>query len=118
GAVRHTHMTLFTDYILANNEVSPVHFTMTVYDRENKEIKSTTFNTDIPVQRNYLTTVIGNVLTTATEVEVRIDDNFSNGTEWNPEEDDFDIELVEVDSAKTLQEALDNYVNGQTIFFC
>ena len=117
GAERHTHMTLFTDYILANNEVSPVHFTMTVYDRENKEIKSTTFNTDIPVQRNYLTTVIGNVLTTATEVEVRIDDNFSNGTEWNPEEDDFDIELVEVDSAKTLQEALDNYVNGQTIFF-
>ena len=117
GAVRHTHMTLFTDYILANNEVSPVHFTMTVYDRENKEIKSTTFNTDIPVQRNYLTTVIGNVLTTATEVEVRIDDNFSNGTEWNPEEDDFDIELVEVDSAKTLQEALDNYVNGQTILF-
>ena len=77
GAVRHTHMTLFTDYILANNEVSPVHFTMTVYDRENKEIKSTTFNTDIPVQRNYLTTVIGNVLTTATEVEVRIDDNFA-----------------------------------------
>ena len=79
GAVRHTHMTLFTDYILADDldQPQPVHFTMTVYDRENKEIKSTTFNTDIPVQRNYLTTVIGNVLTTATEVEVRIDDNFA-----------------------------------------
>ena len=118
GDVRHTHMTLFTDYILASEQQHSVHFTMTVYDdyANNSEIKSTTFNTDIPVQRNYLTTVIGNVLTTATEVEVRIDDNFSNGTEWNPEEDDFDIELVEVDSAKTLQEALDNYVNGQTIF--
>ena len=124
GDVRHTHMTLFTDYILADDldQPQPVHFTMTVYEEydnkaeDGRAIKSTTFNTDIPVQRNYLTTVIGNVLTTATEVEVRIDDNFSNGTEWNPEEDDFDIELVEVDSAKTLQEALDNYVNGQTIF--
>ncbi len=125
GAVRHTHMTLFTDYILADDldQPQPVHFTMTVYEeydrkaQDGRAIKSTTFNTDIPIQRNYLTTVIGNVLTTATEVEVRIDDNFSNGTEWNPEEDDFDIELVEVDSAETLQEALDNYVNGQTIFF-
>ena len=124
GDVRHTHMTLFTDYILADDldQPQPVHFTMTVYEEydnkaeDGRAIKSTTFNTDIPIQRNYLTTVIGNVLTTATEVEVRIDDNFSNGTEWNPEEDDFDIELVEVDSAKTLQEALDNYVNGQTIF--
>ena len=107
GAERHTHMTLFTDYILANNEVSPVHFTMTVYDRENKEIKSTTFNTDIPVQRNYLTTVIGNVLTTATEVEVRIDDNFAGENEVE--------NIVFVNTAKEFQEALDNYVNGQTI---
>ncbi len=118
---RHSHITLFTDYILAEAEQTPIHFTMKVYDNaamaDTNLIKETAFTTDIPVQRNYLTTVIGNVLTTATEIEVRIDDNFSNGTEWNPEEDDFDIELVEVDSAKTLQEALDNYVNGQTIFF-
>ena len=79
GDVRHTHMTLFTDYILASEQQHSVHFTMTVYDdyANNSEIKATTFNTDIPVQRNYLTTVIGNVLTTATEVEVRIDDNFA-----------------------------------------
>ena len=79
GDVRHTHMTLFTDYILASEQQHSVHFTMTVYDdyATSSEIKSTTFNTDIPVQRNYLTTVIGNVLTTATEVEVRIDDNFA-----------------------------------------
>ena len=85
GAVRHTHMTLFTDYILADDldQPQPVHFTMTVYEEydnkaeDGRAIKSTTFNTDIPVQRNYLTTVIGNVLTTATEVEVRIDDNFA-----------------------------------------
>ena len=89
GKVRHTHMTLFTDYILGEQAAdgslpqTPINFTMTVYDKyvsetENSVIKTTTFNTAIPVQRNYLTTVIGNVLTTASEIEVRIDDNFSN----------------------------------------
>ncbi len=95
---RHSHMTLFTDYILAEDQQTPINFTMTVYDKyvekdhaENSVIKSTTFNTAIPVGRNKLTTVIGNVLTTATDVNVRIDDNFSNGTEWNPEEDEYDV---------------------------
>ena len=80
--VRHTHLTLFTDYILANPEQSTLHFTMSVYDdaamADVNLIKATTFNTEITVQRNYLTTIIGNVLTTATEVKVTIDDNFIN----------------------------------------
>ena len=78
---RHSHITLFTDYILAEAEQTPIHFTMKVYDNaamaDTNLIKETAFTTDIPVQRNYLTTVIGNVLTTATEIEVRIDDNFA-----------------------------------------
>ena len=78
GDVRHSHMTLFTDYILAENQQSAIHFTMTVKDGD-EIIKTTKFNTDIPVQRNYLTTVVGNVLTTATHIEVSIDDNFANG---------------------------------------
>ncbi len=78
GVVRHTHMTLFTDYILATDEQSSIHFTMTVNDKGGKEIKTTQFYTDIPVQRNHLTTIIGNVLTTATEINVTIDDNFAN----------------------------------------
>ncbi len=73
-----THMTLFTDYILAENEQHSVHFTMDVYDQNDVLIKSTNFDTEIPVQRNNLTTIIGNVLTTATEVNVTIDDNFEN----------------------------------------
>ena len=80
GKVRHTHMTLFTDYILAEAEgQTPYHFTMKVYDNAamTSLIKETAFTTDIPVERNKLTTVIGNVLTTATEIEVRIDDNFA-----------------------------------------
>ena len=84
GTVRNTHITLFTDYILGQNAQTdgtypqtPIHFTMTVNDGKGGEIKTTAFTTDIPVERNKLTTVIGNVLTTATEIEVRIDDNFA-----------------------------------------
>ena len=74
---RHTHMTLFTDYILATDAQEAIHFTMQVYDKGGL-IKETHFNTDIPVQRNNLTTIVGNVLTTATEINVTIDDNFAN----------------------------------------
>ena len=75
---RHSHITLFTDYILAEAEQNPINFKMEVFDRNGDIIKETMFNTAIPVQRNYLTTVIGNVLTTATEIDVRIDDNFAD----------------------------------------
>ena len=74
---RHTHMTLFTDYILAEDDQRGVHFTLEVWDNE-ELIKSTDFDTEIPVQRNHLTTIIGNVMTTATEINVTIDDNFAN----------------------------------------
>ena len=79
GVERHTHMTLFTDYILAEQEQAPIHFTMTVYDNyaADSKIKETIFSTDIPVKRNMLTTIIGNVLTTATDITVTIDDNFA-----------------------------------------
>ena len=74
---RNSHITLVTDYILATDTQKAIQFTMTVNDATGKAIKTTVFNTDIPVQRNYLTTVIGNVLTTATEIKVTIDDNFA-----------------------------------------
>ena len=85
GVERHTHMTLFTDYILAEQEQAPIHFTMTVYDNyaADSKIKETIFSTDIPVKRNMLTTIIGNVLTTATDITVTIDDNFASENEVN-----------------------------------
>ena len=79
----HTHMTLFTDYILANEDQHDVQFVMNVYDGQ-KLIKSTDFNTQIPVQRNHLTTIVGNVLTTGTEIMVTIDDNFLNAETEEP----------------------------------
>ena len=81
---RNTHMTLFTDYILATDAQSSIHFDMLVNDTDGVEIKYTSFNTEIPVQRNHLTTIIGNVLTTATEVEVTINDNFANNVQDAP----------------------------------
>ena len=75
---RNTHMTIFTDYILATDNQHTIKFNMLVNDTDGVEIKATAFSTEIPVQRNHLTTIIGNVLTTATEVEVTINDNFAN----------------------------------------
>ena len=88
---RHTHMTLFTDYILAGDEQSPISFDMTVYEGD-EVIKFTEFSTMIPVQRNHLTTIIGNVLTTATQIDVTIDDNFAGEHEYNIYEEAYDID--------------------------
>ena len=84
GIMRHTHMTLFTDYILATDQQQAINFTMTVYDKANGEIKTTAFSTDIPIERNHLTTLIGNVLTSSTTIEVSINDNFANGVTDEP----------------------------------
>ncbi len=83
GVERHSHITLFTDYILGEAEQAPIHFEISAYDQNGDPIKTTNFDTDIPVQRNYLTTVIGNVLTTATHIEVTIDDNFAGNHYFN-----------------------------------
>ena len=80
---RNTHMTIFTDYILAEDTQHTINFNMLVNDTDGVEIKATAFSTEIPVQRNHLTTIIGNVLTTATEVEVTINDNFANADNQN-----------------------------------
>ena len=118
GAVRNSHITLFTDYILAEDEQAPVHFKMSVYDG-NAMIKETEFATDIPVQRNFLTTVIGNVLTTATDIEVRIDDNFAGYYEYQLWDGKAIAEPKKVDGVYEIYEAselawLAAQVNGGT----
>ena len=129
GNTRHSHITLFTDYILAEptSEDAPVqtpyHFTMAVYDNaamaDTNLIKETAFTTDIPVERNHLTTVIGNVLTTATEIEVRIDDNFAGYYEYQLWDGKAIAEPKKVDGVYEIYEAselawLAAQVNGGT----
>ena len=66
--------TLFADYIFGA-EGDVVMFTLDVEDAV-AAIPTVTFNTNIPVQRNYLTTIYGPVLTDANNISVEIKDAF------------------------------------------
>ena len=111
GMKRHTRMTLFTDYILATDEQTPIGFSVSVYDKSNGLIKETVFNTDIPIQRNYLTTVIGNVLTSSTEINVTINDNFANAN--NLEDEPYYVQIW--DGTSVSEPALDTTTQTYTI---
>ena len=72
-----TNQTLFSDFLFAREgQQSPVTFDMEVYDANGMLLKATEFNTQIPVQRNHLTTVIGDLLTTQTNIVIDINDDF------------------------------------------
>lgn len=74
-----THQTLFSDYLFAEDQQNDVSFDIYVYESVNgadRIIREHEFTTQIPVQRNHLTTIIGNLLTTASQVAVTIDDDF------------------------------------------
>ena len=77
-------MTLFADYFFGA-EGDKVLFTLDVEDTTNETIPTIVFNTNIPVQRNYLTTVMGPILTDANTVTVVInpafDGEYSNGSD-------------------------------------
>ena len=68
-------MTLYADYFFGAAD-NKVRFTMDVDDETDCTIPQIVFNTDIPVQRNYLTTIYGPVLTDANNVTVTIDERF------------------------------------------
>lgn len=88
GTERASHLTLFSDYILATSgEHTPINFTMTVLDEKKVKIREVEFDTQIPIERNYLTTIVGNVLTKVTEVNVSINDDFNNSK--NSEDEPF-----------------------------
>ena len=74
-----TNQTLFTDYLLAvEGQQTTVNFDMYVYEDNTKAklIHSQDFSTQIPIQRNHLTTIIGDLLTTQANITVEINDNF------------------------------------------
>ncbi len=84
--------TLFADYFFGAED-DRVMFTMDVKDNGGRDLPQVTFNTNIPVKRNNLTTVYGPVLTDSNNITVTIDPAFENGTEWNPEDDKYDVEI-------------------------
>ena len=96
-------MTLFADYFFGAQD-DAIHFTLDAEDATGMDIPEVTFNTNIPVQRNYLTTVMGPVLTDAANVTVEIKDAF-DGTH--------NVDVVEASNASDLQEAIDVAAEGK-----
>lgn len=83
--------TILVDYLMTDvEEQTPIHFTLEALDGTTR-IAYHDLSTDIPIKRNWLTTIIGNALTTNAEFNISIDENFDNewtmGQEWwNPVE--------------------------------
>lgn len=73
--VQGKEQTLFADYFFGA-ENDRVMFTMDVKDGIT-DIPTVAFNTNIPVQRNHLTTVKGNILTDANTITVEIEEAFA-----------------------------------------
>ena len=84
-----SYQTLFADYIFAQsaeeNGAQEVNFKMAVKSADDRLIREQDFNTQIPLERNKLTTLIGNLLTTTTEFNITIDDNFDGSYDVNPD---------------------------------
>ena len=68
-------MVLFTDYFFAESDI--VKFDLDIKEADGTSIRLNSFNTDINVKRNYLTTIKGNILTGSTHFEVNIEDTFA-----------------------------------------
>ena len=96
-----TDRVLFTDYFFADDEV--VKFEMLVKDQDDKEIVTRSFNTDIFVKRNYLTTLKGDILTNGTDVNVTVKPDMGGN---------HDYEVKYVNSASGLQDAIDEIPAG------
>ena len=97
-----THKVLFTDYFFADDS-DVVKFVMNVNEENSALIKSNNFSTDIPVQRNYLTTISGNILTDGNNVNVTVDPAFDGA-------------YVKVEEAAYAQSELDNAIANTTIY--
>ena len=95
-------MTLFADYFFGAKD-DAIHFELDAKDATGMDIPEVFFNTNIPVQRNYLTTVMGPVLTDAANVTVKIEGAFDGYINHEDEE-----VSITVDSAEDFIEAIES----------
>lgn len=103
--------TLFTDYLFAIPGAHiPVHFTMDVLESGDRLIRSNDFNTEIPIERNHLTTIYGDILTTATDIKVGINDNFDKEKPIDYDEDEWSNDNANQTTTLTPE----GTVNGKT----
>ena len=97
--------TLVVDYLMTDaTEQTAVHFDFGAYDGD-KSISTHSFETEIPIKRNWLTTVLGNLLTVGGNFTVSIDENFENewieGEEWWRSQDITPVEPAYDEATKT-----------------
>ena len=89
------NLTLFSDYILAGDfeekGAQEVNFTVKVWGKDGREIKTNDFSTQIPLGRNHLTTIVGNLLTLQNNINIVIDDKFDGEYIRNTEVSDTTI---------------------------
>ncbi len=75
-----SNMTLFTDYLLAAPEGErEVHFTLTVWDKDDRLINGIDCNIPVRIARNNLTTVSGNILTKSADINIDINHELKEG---------------------------------------
>ena len=97
--------TIFSDYIFASTDGDIVKFDLEIYEDGGNRIKANSFNTDICVKRNYITTLKGDVLTTSGNVTVTVLPGFGEEEILN----------YYVDTPEAAQAALDKAGKGTTI---
>ena len=101
--------TLFADYMFAK-EGDRVKFTMDVKDNGGIDLPQVVFSTDIPVNRNHLTTVYGPILTDANNVTVTIGPAFEN--QLNPNDPPYYVEIF----SGNMSESIELTKSGSYIF--
>lgn len=96
-------LTIFSDYIFVPAE-DVAKFTLEVWDGETpaRSIKQNNFNTDIFVEKNMVTSIVGDVLTTGGNVKVTIDGELGEKET-----------ITVVDNAQSLQDAINNAPDGE-----
>lgn len=68
------YRTLTVDYLMTElSDQTNIHFTL-LTEKDEETVSTYDFVTNIPIQRNYLTTLIGNLLTTGADVSCYIDE--------------------------------------------
>lgn len=81
--------TLTVDYLMTDrSEQTPIHMVFEALDGTTTIAKHD-LKTNIPIQRNWLTTIVGNILTTDASFTITIDETFTNNwvvaeVWWNP----------------------------------
>lgn len=99
--------TVFVDYLPASETGETMYpFEIKVTYKNDKGTYTRTFAQDIPVKRNYLTTLRGDFFTTEAALTLKVEEMFEN---------EETINFVSVSNASQLQEAIKDGGNGETI---